>query len=138
MCLFSRFDSMSFSAAACHYPDVFGRLWGQEVHLVNVECEIRIQSQTCVVNILFHPLRPPCAADLMYAAVPAGLLCAHKHASFCHAPAVQEKAGRCAHKSLIILLEGRPWLSSVSHTLPRSLCHSQPQIDLLACLLVCV
>lgn len=104
MCLFSEFDSMSFSAGACHYPDMFGRLSGREVHLVNVECEIRIQSPTTVVNILFPSLHPP-YADLMYAVVPAGLPCARKHASVCCVPEVQEEAGRCGCKSLIILLK---------------------------------
>lgn len=107
-------------------PSVFGHLWGREVHLVNVECEIRIQSSTSAINILFLPCTHPSRSHLMYAALPAGLLCARKHASLCYASTVQDKAGRCGHKSLIVLLKSRPWLSSESHTLPQSLCQSCP------------
>lgn len=82
-------------------PSVFGHLWGREVHLVNVECEIRIQSSTSAINILFLPCTHTSRSHLMYATSPAGLLCARKHASLCYASTVQEKAARCGYKSLI-------------------------------------
>lgn len=58
-CVCSHVDSMSFSAATCHYPTRLARLWAREVHLVNIECEIRIQSSASVVNILFPPSTHP-------------------------------------------------------------------------------
>lgn len=81
--LFSEFDRMSFSTAAFHYPTCMA-VFEAEVHLVNVECEIRIHSSTTVINILYFP-----SADLMSAALPAGLLFARKHASLCHTPTVK-------------------------------------------------
>lgn len=68
---------------------------------------VKLESNRQPMLYTFYPLHllPSTLADLMYAALPAGLLCDRKHASFFLAPAVQERAARCGNKSLIILLK---------------------------------
>lgn len=122
--------SMSFPAAAtCHYLclAIFG---SREVHLVNVECEITIQSASFRCKHFIYPPRHTLPwFDVCRAAC--GAQSARKHASVCMLLQFKRGAERCCHKSLIILLKSRPWMMSVSHIASVSPSLS-PQIDLLA------
>lgn len=105
------------SLTACHFQlrcAITGRIWPSlEQRGAPCKCYIRITSSSSLVNIVF-PLSIHLPFNILtHEALPPGPMCACKHASFCFW--LKRNAGWCGRKSLVVLLEGRPWLSPVSH-----------------------
>lgn len=103
-----RFQQQRFITLQWVYPPPVFQPERGTVHLVNVECQIRIHSSTGAINITFFP-----ASDLMCAtSCLRGCVLINMSPWLCEAVAVQWNAERWEHKSFIIVLIDWPWLSS--------------------------